>query len=168
MEEQIRDLIARYLASQIDRSGFSQEFAGLYFQVRNDRNASLKARQLCDVVVLPFAELSRGHRTEQSFRAELENAIRPFASRIEARMPEAGTAVVVLEFPAGYPRSQMLSVAAGNNNAPIEFPRQTNERGVASSLYLLQRMPVGRSEVGNALADTDSAIEGIPLRAVPA
>jgi hypothetical protein len=164
MEEQIRNLIARYLANQIDRSGFSQEFAGLYFQVRNDRNASLKARQLCDVIVLPFAELSRGHRNEQSFRAQLENAIRPLASRIEAR---AGSAVVVLGFPAGYPRLQMLSVAAGNNNAPIEFPRPTNEQQAASSLYS-ERMPVGRSEVGNALADTDSAIEGLPLRAVPA
>jgi hypothetical protein len=75
-EEQIRNLIARYLENQIDRPGFSQAFAGLYFRVRNNRDASLQARRLCDAVVLPFSELSLGHRTEQSFRAELKNATR--------------------------------------------------------------------------------------------
>ena len=79
-EAQIRNLIARYLANQIDRSAFSQAFAKLYFQVRNNRNASLTARRLCDGIVLPFAELSRGDRTEQSFREELARIVPPFVA----------------------------------------------------------------------------------------
>jgi hypothetical protein len=78
-EEKIRELIGHYLANQIDRAAFSQSFAGLYFQVRNNRDASSEARRFCNAVVLPFAELSRGDRTEQSFREELAKTVRPFA-----------------------------------------------------------------------------------------
>jgi hypothetical protein len=81
-EEQIRNLIARYLANQIDKAAFSQSFAGLYFRVRNNREESLAARRLCSEIVLPFAELSRGHRTEQSFREELAKAVRPFVQQL--------------------------------------------------------------------------------------
>jgi hypothetical protein len=82
LEKQIHDLIERYLAHKVDRSGFAQEFAGLYFQARNDRNVSRNARQLCDSIVLPFAEVSRGHRSESSFREELTRIARPFVPRI--------------------------------------------------------------------------------------
>jgi hypothetical protein len=78
-KEQILALVRRYLERGIDRSVFSEQFASLYFQVRNSRNAPLDERSLCSSLMLPFAELSRGHRTEASFRKELENAIRPFA-----------------------------------------------------------------------------------------
>lgn len=78
LEERIRALVQRYLDRLIDRSEFSEQFAGLYFQVRNSRNASLESRNLCNLLMLPFAELSRGDRGEFSFRAELANAVRPF------------------------------------------------------------------------------------------
>lgn len=82
LEEQIRDLVGRYLAHRIDRSDFAQEFAALYFQVRNERDASLAARRLCNSIVLPFGELSRGHRSESSFREELTKIAHPFVARI--------------------------------------------------------------------------------------
>jgi hypothetical protein len=79
LEKSIRDLIESYLAFEIDQSHFAQEFAGFYFRVRNERTASLNTRQLCNSVVLPFAELSRGHRSEESFREVLTGIVRPFA-----------------------------------------------------------------------------------------
>jgi hypothetical protein len=93
-EEQIRNLVARYLDNQIDRAVFSQQFAGLYFQVRNNRNPSPGARRLCNAIVLPLAELSRGHRSEHSFREELANATRPFAAILSyegAQVPQEFT-----------------------------------------------------------------------------
>lgn len=89
LQKQILDLIERYLARRIDSAVFAQEFAGLYFQVRNDRNVSRDARQLCDALVLPFAEVSRGHRSESSFREELKRIERPFATMEEALEPSA-------------------------------------------------------------------------------
>jgi hypothetical protein len=71
LEAQIRDLIERYLASRIDRDRFAQEFAGLYVQVRNTRSAPRVVQQLCNAIILPFAELSRSALDEQSFRAQL-------------------------------------------------------------------------------------------------
>lgn len=78
LEKQINDLLVGYLIHQIDRAEFAQAFAGLYFQVRNDRNVSREIRQMCDSLVLPFAELSRGHRSESSFREVLARIARPF------------------------------------------------------------------------------------------
>jgi hypothetical protein len=80
LEKQLRDLIDRYLA-QGDQASFAQGFARLYFQARNDRNVSREARQICDSLVLPFAELSRGHRTESSFREVLTRIASPFSDR---------------------------------------------------------------------------------------
>jgi len=79
LEEQIRELIRRYLAHEIDRSAFAQHFGGLYFEVRRNPNTCIEARRLCNSIVLPFAELSRGHRSEESFRQVLLNVSRPFA-----------------------------------------------------------------------------------------
>lgn len=81
LEEKIRNLVARYLSREIDRSGFAQEFAAFYFQVRNSSGVSPAARQLCNLIVLPFGELSRGDRSESSFREELMRIARPFAVR---------------------------------------------------------------------------------------
>ena len=80
-ELQLRDLVARYLAHELAHDHFAEQFTLLYFEVRNDRDESDEARKLCNTIVLPFAELSRGHRSEQSFREELANAFIPSASR---------------------------------------------------------------------------------------
>lgn len=84
MDEEIRSLIERYLAHHIDRSSFAQEFADLYFRVRRSAPvASRNAKMLCNSIVGPFAELSSGHRTEDSFRAELSRIARPLLSPIK-------------------------------------------------------------------------------------
>lgn len=79
MDENIRNLVGRYLRKEIRLQDFQQHFAGLYFQVRKNRRSNWAASKLCDAIVLPLAELSRGHRSEISFREELANAVRPFA-----------------------------------------------------------------------------------------
>lgn len=82
LEKRIRDLIDGYLAREVDQAGFAQEFAGIYFQARNDKIVSLEVRQICASIVLPFAEFSRGHRSEASFREVLTQIARPFGPRI--------------------------------------------------------------------------------------
>ncbi len=86
LEVQLRSLIERYLAHEIDRSDFAQQFADLYFQIRRRRVVSPEAKRLCDCVIGPFAELSRGHRAEESFREELTGSARPLAPK-ESRLP---------------------------------------------------------------------------------
>ena len=78
MIEKLQDLIARYLADRIDRSDFSRELAGLYFQARNNRNAPPEVRSLCNALIGPFGELSGGYRSEASFREVLARIASPF------------------------------------------------------------------------------------------
>lgn len=163
LEDQILDLIARYLAAQIDRSAFSQAFAGLYFRVRNSRDASLAARRLCDAIVLPFAELSQGHRVEQAFRAALENIVRPFA-------PLADVVSVAV-----YVGQQIPAPASGNNSMPIFQPQRRKiqvleemTQGRSHSAYTLLPMKIPPHGVGYSSEDPDSAMEAMALRAEPA
>ena len=79
MDEKIKRLAGRYLRKEIQLQDFQQQFAGFYFQVRKARGANLPASKLCDEIVGPRAELSRGHRSDISFREELENAVCLFA-----------------------------------------------------------------------------------------
>ena len=69
----IEDLVIRYRDGRIGLGEFQQEFADLYFQARKNRNSNLSDAALCNQIVGPLAELSRGHRSEESFRMELEN-----------------------------------------------------------------------------------------------
>jgi hypothetical protein len=78
LEQQIRELVRRYLAREIDPSAFAEYFAPLYFLVRRNPKTDTAACQLCNAIVLPLAEFSRGHRSESSLREELENAVRHF------------------------------------------------------------------------------------------
>jgi hypothetical protein len=73
MDERVRNLALRYIRAEIHLNDFQRDFALLYAQARRGRQAS----KLLDEVVLPLAELLRGHRSEASFRAELANAVRP-------------------------------------------------------------------------------------------
>ena len=82
MDDRIRNLVVGYLRDEIHLQDFQQQFAGVYFQARKNRNANRSASKLCDEIVLPLAELSRGHRSEMSFREELVNAIHPFRGSI--------------------------------------------------------------------------------------
>ena len=105
LKEQILALAWRYLERGIDRSAFSEQFARLYVEVRNNRSARLDARNLCSAIILPFAELSRGDRNEASFRQGLENAIRPFVH------PEVHARVYArpIEIEVGTPRYRATS-----------------------------------------------------------
>jgi hypothetical protein len=90
MSDKIQNLAALYLRREILLEDFQRQFAGLYFQVRRSRDRRESASKLCDWIVGPLAELSRGHRSEDSFREELANAVRPFASEpVMLRSPEA-------------------------------------------------------------------------------
>ena len=82
MLDEIYRLIEQYIAGEIDVAEFSQRFAGLYAGTRQNRNVSRAAAQLCGAVIGPFAEYSRGHRSEASLKGELANAVRPFAERL--------------------------------------------------------------------------------------
>ena len=79
LEKQLLDLIQRYLSGQIGAPDFYEEFASFYFAVRQERDAPREAVRICGSVIGPYAEFSRGHRSEDSFRRELANAIRSFA-----------------------------------------------------------------------------------------
>jgi hypothetical protein len=161
LEDQILDLISHYLAGQIDRSAFSQAFAGLYFRVRNSRDASPAARRLCDGVVLPFAELSQGHRSEQSFRALLENIVRPFAPPAE-----------VVSF-ALYVGQQLRGPVSGNNSAIFQSRRyirvfEEMAHGRSHSAYTALPAKKPAHGVGHPSEDPGSIMEVLPLHAEPA
>jgi len=49
LDQELRDLVEQYLASEIGRSVFAQRFGGIYFQVRNGNAVSSEARRLCDL-----------------------------------------------------------------------------------------------------------------------
>jgi hypothetical protein len=83
VDEEILKLSDRYLRGQIELREFQSQFAQQYVRSRIGHEVS----NLCDSIVLPLAELARGHRSEESFRAEVANAIRPFASSVY-RTPE--------------------------------------------------------------------------------
>jgi hypothetical protein len=83
MLDEIRHLIEQYLAGEIAMADFSVRFAALYARTRQDRHSSRGAAELCSAAIGPFAEYSRGHRSEASLKAGLAKAIRPFASQAE-------------------------------------------------------------------------------------
>ena len=78
LENQIINLIERYYDRQVNRSEFAGGFADLYFEARQNRSASRSSKLLCSSVIGPFSELSRGDRTEESFRSVLGNLLRTF------------------------------------------------------------------------------------------
>jgi hypothetical protein len=80
MDKELRNLVSRYLERELPLEGFQQEFAALYFRVRNNHHAPIAASELCNAIIGPLAEMSRGHRSEDSLRTEWANAIRPFES----------------------------------------------------------------------------------------
>jgi hypothetical protein len=81
LDKQVLQLIEQYVAGEIPFVDFSQRFAGLYFAVRQGRNVPRQASQLCSLAIGPLAELSRGHRTEESLREALRGIVRPFVPR---------------------------------------------------------------------------------------
>jgi len=80
-EEEILADVQGFASGHLPLDAFRQRFAQAYFSVRNDPQASRSAAaRLCDRIVGPMAEFSRGHRSEESLKQELANAVRPFVS----------------------------------------------------------------------------------------
>lgn len=77
-DEEVLDVISRYVEQKLSLADFQSEFAAKYFQIRQSGDRKSRAYELCDLAVGPLAELSRGHRSESSLHEELENAVRPF------------------------------------------------------------------------------------------
>jgi len=81
LKEQIVALISRFVKQQIPVDDFSREFAALYFAVRQSRVPEPDASRLCNGIIGPLAEYSRGHRSLDSLRRELETTSSPFVPR---------------------------------------------------------------------------------------
>jgi hypothetical protein len=81
LDKQVLELIEQYVAGEIPFADFSQRFASLYFAVRQGSNVPREASQICNLAIGPLAELSRGHRTEESLREALRAIVRPFVPR---------------------------------------------------------------------------------------
>ena len=89
MDKEILNLVDRYLSQEIHLDDFQQRFARIYFQVRKSRNRLEPASRLCDEIVGPLAELSRGHRSEDSFRKELAQIATPLVFVFHNIQPKA-------------------------------------------------------------------------------
>jgi hypothetical protein len=83
LDREILSLIEQYVAEEIAVADFSQRFAGLYFAVRQERSAPRLASQLCNFVVGPLAEFSRGHQSEERLREGLQNILRRLQRQME-------------------------------------------------------------------------------------
>jgi hypothetical protein len=72
------ECVRYYLANRMDTEAFRQSFASAYHYTRSRAAHDQQARSLANSLIGPFAEFSAGHRSEESLRRELANAIRPF------------------------------------------------------------------------------------------
>lgn len=68
LERQIKNLIASYLDGEISLNDFRERFGAQYLE---SRGGPAGASGLCNQVVGPLAELSRGHRSESSLKSIL-------------------------------------------------------------------------------------------------
>jgi len=75
LADQLRALTEGYVAGAISTPDFSERFASFYFAVRQQQDAAGAAGRLCNLVVGPVAEYSRGNRAESSLRLELEKVL---------------------------------------------------------------------------------------------
>jgi len=75
LQNRISGLSSRYLNREIDREAFALEFADIYFEARRS-SLNAAANRFCSLLVGPFSELSRGHRSEDSFRQVLAKVTR--------------------------------------------------------------------------------------------
>jgi hypothetical protein len=74
---EILNLFVGYLAKDVSLDEFQERIALVHWNVEN---AAPEMSKLVYKAVGKLAELSRGHRTEQSLRQELAAAIRPFVA----------------------------------------------------------------------------------------
>jgi hypothetical protein len=92
VKQEILDVILRFVEHDLPLREFQERFGALYFRARSGRNRSREVNAICNEVIVLIAEHSRGHRSEDSLRQELANAMRPFAPQWE--MPSPGRVVL--------------------------------------------------------------------------
>jgi len=132
MDEKVRNLIIRYLGSEIELADFQQQFSLLYIQARRSGQSS----RLCDEVVLPLAELSRGHRSEYDFRSRLQTiSVEEFQSsstdyvqqcsevEIDANFQSASHPYAPTSSGAVYASVEEIEVDLGTPSKPIQESR---------------------------------------------
>ena len=128
IEHELQKLIARYIANQMARGDFSEEFAALYVRARNDRNASPELRSLCNALSGPFAEWSGGFRGEESFRKELIRLASPLG-RVLSSLRNTGTTTVVL-MRLQIPTPRYVASSMNAESATVErFPELAGQQG---------------------------------------
>lgn len=79
----VLEIAQQYLEGTMDLVGFQADFARLYARARRLREHA----PLLDAIVLPLAELGRGHRSEESLRKKVSEAIRPFVASLATPQP---------------------------------------------------------------------------------
>ena len=78
ISEGLQSLALNFANRQMSLEDFRQRFAWFYFQARQSR-ADERANALASKIMGPLSELARHHRSEDSFRQDLANAIRPLS-----------------------------------------------------------------------------------------
>jgi hypothetical protein len=91
--DQMRALAGECANREISIDDFRMSFADLYFHVRQMSRGDADANALASRIVGPLAEFSNGHRSEDSFRAELAAAIRPSEPVIRERRESPSAAL---------------------------------------------------------------------------
>ncbi len=74
MKQEILDVIRRFVDRELPLAEFRERFFPLYARSRSERGRFPEACAICNEVIVLIAESSRGHRSEDSLRLELDVA----------------------------------------------------------------------------------------------
>jgi hypothetical protein len=80
LADYIRNVVEGYIDGEIDVDSFRQHFVGAYVHARNSAPQDRVANGLASKLMLPYAEFSAGHRSEDSLRRRLDEIMRPFVT----------------------------------------------------------------------------------------
>lgn len=120
-EQRIVAVVERYLSLDGgEQAEFAQCFADVYFDVRRNSYASAEDHGLCNLIVGPLAEFSRGGRSQKSFLVALENTIRPFVPELAS----GSSAISVV-------KKDYINMAIGSSRTVVLRKYQASDRQVA-------------------------------------
>lgn len=149
LEHQIEALLAHFVDREIRADEFSRQFASLYFSVRQSIESSRVAQRLCDQIIGPLAEYSRGHRSEESLREALER-----------KCAHKTLAVIVYDY-AGE-RVQFLSQDMNDTFASSQASALVKYDGILSSDRSAGKVFVLSSPARNSLGQAKWASSSVP------
>ena len=134
LDNQLDQLLSQFVGRQIGASDFLRDFAGLYFAVRQSQQRKQRASQLCNQIIGPLAEYSRGDRSEESLREEVATAARSFAN------PERNIVVMYIQPEVAEPnRVAMASYEIVLASAPATRAKWSEVRGQAMAKPLFRK-----------------------------